>query len=436
MLESARQWRGLRHGYVHHVSRRIRIWHDGNMNKGMDQRAKINTPNIPEPSAADSGASPFSSAFELIFTRDPKQQLRIKRSLLATLLTTLCVILLFATVRLGFTKFEHAVVLTIWMYGCGLLAYLVIRSGLNRRFFADPALTLPQIIAAQISTAGSYAITGPVHMGVLSLLALILVFGMFNLSARNMRYAALLLLGLMGATISYKVISDPVVYDPKIEWLSFLMVVIIVPAISILAMQLTAIREKLTAQRDMLEARNRALDEAVVRIEHMAAHDALTGLFNRRRMLEVLREQQKLHARGGQRFCVVMIDLDLFKRINDAYGHNIGDEALRVFAREARHVMRETDVLARWGGEEFLFLLPNTPPGPSAPGLARLREALIAAKVCEDAGALYVTFSAGIVEYRAGESIESVIERADKALYVAKERGRDCTVTFEQIAAA
>jgi diguanylate cyclase len=370
-----------------------------------------------------------------IFTRDPKQRLRIRRSLLATLIYAVCTALLFYTVSVGFTRFDHAVMLALWMCGCGLLAYLLIRTDLNRRWFADPSLTLPQIIGAQISCAGAYAITGPVHTGTLPLMAMILVFGMFNLRARDTRNVSLLAVGLIGAVILYKARTDPALYIPQAEWIYFLMAAVCMPTISLLALQLRAIRERLLDQRNEMTERNAALDEALTRIEHMAAHDALTGLVNRRRMLEALREQQKLHARGGQRFCVVMIDLDLFKRINDAYGHSIGDEALRVFAREARAAMRVTDVLARWGGEEFLFLLTNTPPAEAENALSRLRKALVAARVSAATGDLHVTFSAGVVEYQLGESIDTVIDRADRALYTAKEQGRDCTIVMERMAA-
>lgn len=370
-----------------------------------------------------------------IFTRDPKQRLRIRRSLHATLIFCVYTALLFYTVSIGFTRFDHALWLSLWMGGCSLAAYVLIRTGLNRRFFKDPSLTLPQIIGAQISCAAGYAIMGPLHSGTLPLMAMVLVFGMFNLSVRDTRNVSLLAVALIGGVILYKTQTDPAIYSPQVEWIYFLLVAVCMPTISLLSMQLRAIREKLLQQRNEMTSRNAALDEALTRIEHMAAHDSLTSLVNRRRMLDALREQQKLHARGGHRFCVVMIDLDLFKRINDAYGHGIGDEALRVFAREARKAMRTTDVLARWGGEEFLFLLTNTPPAEAETALSRLRKALIATRVSAAAGELHVTFSAGVVEYQLGESIESVIDRADRALYAAKEKGRDCTIVMERMAA-
>jgi diguanylate cyclase len=371
---------------------------------------------------------------DVLFTRDPKQRLRIMRSLFAALNYLLCIALLFYTVGNGYTKLRDALLLTAWMLGTTALAYTIIRTGLNRRWFKDPALTLPQVVCAQIAIAWAYAITGPLHPGVLPLLALVLVFGMFNLNASHLRLVSFITIAVMGGVIFYKVQSDPKIYPPQAEWFYFLMVVLTLPTISLLALQLGAMRIALRDQRNTLNARNTALHEAIDRIQHMANHDELTGLFNRHRMMEALHEQVRLHARGGHRFCVVMIDLDLFKRINDAYGHNVGDEALRVFAQEARAAMRETDVLCRWGGEEFLFLLTNTPPGDPETGLNRLRAALVARRVCEAAGELHIKFSAGIAEYRAGETIESTIDRADKALYAAKAEGRDRTIV-ERLAA-
>ena len=123
-----------------------------------------------------------------------------------------------------------------------------------------------------------------------------------------------------------------------------------------------------------------------------------------------------------------MLDLDGFKSINDTHGHGVGDEVIRAFAREAKRAMRETDVIARWGGEEFLILLDESPPPDSSIGLGRLRIALSNATVCDSAPQLRIQFSAGITEYRPSETIEQTIERADRALYKAKASGKNCTV--------
>lgn len=121
------------------------------------------------------------------------------------------------------------------------------------------------------------------------------------------------------------------------------------------------------------------------------------------------------------------MDLDHFKRINDQHGHQAGDAALRHFAETARQVLRQTDTLARWGGEEFLLMLPSPEPGPVGAelALARIRDELQARPV-SDIG-LKLGFSAGVTEHPAGEPLDATLERADKALYAAKAAGRQRT---------
>lgn len=363
----------------------------------------------------------------LILTDDPRQRLRISRALVAGAIYALCITLLALTVHFGFTQPNHALWLSVGMIISNAMVYFLLRSGwnLNR---PDPALAFAQVIGAQTWIAGAYCITGSLHGGTLSLLALVLVFGMFNLSERETRNASIYTVLIMGIVILYKAITDPAVYMVTSEWFHFSIVVTIMPTISFLALQLAAVRERVRSQRRDLEIKNSALQDALARIEQMATEDELTGLMNRRHMLRVITEHAQRHARMGQKFCLVMLDLDAFKAINDTYGHGVGDNVIRSFAREAVKAMRETDVISRWGGEEFLILLSESPPHDSSIGLGRLRSALNNAVVCDSTPKLRIQFSAGITEYRALEAIEQTIERADRALYKAKASGRNCTV--------
>ena len=162
----------------------------------------------------------------------------------------------------------------------------------------------------------------------------------------------------------------------------------------------------------------------------MATHDELTGLANRRHMLDLLNQHALRHARGGPAFYVAMVDLDHFKRINDTHGHAVGDEALCTFARQAQAQLRNIDVIGRWGGEEFLLLMPETPPGDPNVGLERLRSNLAISPASAHIPELRVKFSAGLSRYRDGEAIGDTIERADRAVYAAKAGGRDQTVAL------
>jgi diguanylate cyclase (GGDEF)-like protein len=162
----------------------------------------------------------------------------------------------------------------------------------------------------------------------------------------------------------------------------------------------------------------------------MAARDELTGLPNRRRMMTPLQEHATRQARGGPRCYVCIIDLDHFKHINDTYGHAAGDAVLRSFAAQAQVVLRTVDIIGRWGGEEFLVLLQETPPGEPALGVARLRESLNVTAASPALPEVRVRFSAGFARYEEGEPIDQAIERADRALYAAKSAGRNCSVVL------
>jgi diguanylate cyclase len=363
----------------------------------------------------------------LILTDDARQRLRISRALIATAIYALCAGLLLLTVYIGFIRLDLALWLTSGTIVSNATVYLLLRSGWNLSR-ADPALAFAQVLAAQTWIAVAYGITGTLHGGTLPLLALVLVFGMFNLSAREILIASVYTVIIMGAIILYKSITDASVYLARSEWFYFAMVCTIMPTISFLALQLAGMRERLRAQKRDLETKNAALEAAFSRIEQLATEDELTGLMNRRFMLRVIAEYAQRHARLGHSFCLIMLDLDGFKAINDTYGHGVGDEVIRAFAREARKAMRETDVIARWGGEEFLILLNESPPHDSSIGLGRLRGALVNAVVCDSVPHLRTQFSGGITEYRPAEAIEQMIERADRALYKAKASGRNCTV--------
>jgi diguanylate cyclase (GGDEF)-like protein len=159
---------------------------------------------------------------------------------------------------------------------------------------------------------------------------------------------------------------------------------------------------------------------------HQSERDPLTGLANRRHLLRRMAEGHATGAHGGLDGALMLIDLDHFKHINDAYGHHIGDEVLQGFAQAAQATFRETDVICRWGGEEFLVLMRDTDPAMAGlRALTRLREKLAGLHPAPHAPDVSVTFSCGVTLAQPGEAISPMLERADKALYAAKAAGRD-----------
>src|SRR5690606_41109796 len=131
---------------------------------------------------------------------------------------------------------------------------------------------------------------------------------------------------------------------------------------------------------------------------------------------------------GGRVFCIAILDIDHFKLINDRHGHGVGDEVLRNFSQAVHHELRDSDVIARWGGEEFLLMLTECWVGHAESMVERVRCELDRMQLSQQQPGLRATFSAGLAEQRFDESIEATIERADQALYRAKHGGRNRTV--------
>jgi len=177
--------------------------------------------------------------------------------------------------------------------------------------------------------------------------------------------------------------------------------------------------------RNELLDRNRGLREAMERLQDMALKDDLTGLHNRRFVMEALARQKALADREQQAFTLCYADLDHFKIINDRFGHAAGDAALRQFAKLAESVVRNVDYVARFGGEEFLLVLVGANEATAARVARRLADHTRDMTVPGADLDFAITVSVGIASYRLGERVDDVISRADRALYDAKRAGRD-----------
>jgi two-component system, cell cycle response regulator len=169
-----------------------------------------------------------------------------------------------------------------------------------------------------------------------------------------------------------------------------------------------------------------ALLEAQEVLRQQAARDPLTGVWNRARAFESLATEISRAAREGTAVSVIMLDLDHFKEVNDRYGHMAGDAVLRIVTRRVEASLRPYDVLGRYGGEEFLIVLPGCDASAVAATAERIRRAIAASPIDTSEGLIAVTASMGTASARLVESNpESLIRAADQALYVAKREGRD-----------
>ncbi len=196
-------------------------------------------------------------------------------------------------------------------------------------------------------------------------------------------------------------------------------------AFSVMLLAMFFMASEVTALRNAFERRRHRLDTAMQKLADLAMRDDLTGLYNRRYIMDVLARQKALADRGHVGFTLCYCDLDHFKRINDRFGHQRGDDVLRDFGALADQVVRSVDFVARFGGEEFLLVLVDADADEARRVAGRLGDRTRTLEVDPQHPEYRLTVSVGIAEFRPGESVEDVIQRADRALYQAKSSGRD-----------
>jgi diguanylate cyclase (GGDEF)-like protein len=166
------------------------------------------------------------------------------------------------------------------------------------------------------------------------------------------------------------------------------------------------------------------LRTALRKVELDAATDALTGQWNRRALDNILKRQVELQASGNQPFSILMLDIDFFKQINDELGHMVGDDVLRAFAHRLRDGLRPGDYCARFGGEEFVVVLPQTALVTALEVAERIRKCIAQSPLLEKPR-VQVTVSIGVATREQGQNIGELLAKADAAVYFAKNAGRD-----------
>jgi diguanylate cyclase len=307
-----------------------------------------------------------------------------------------------------------------FLSGIGLIGFFVVlsESHFNDRF-EDHYLTIFQVSGHVALQLGFLLAAPEIGYAFLCVLFLIFEFGALRMTSRQATFVwTLTTMGLAPIFLfTTTPIGMPVV--THIERLAaMLCYVLTIGQCAFLGLYGSSLRK-------MLYKRGFELREAYKRIEELAELDELTGSFNRRCIMRMLDDEIARAQRINAPCSIALIDLDWFKRVNDAYGHPTGDEVLRTFAITVFANIRSIDRFGRYGGEEFLLVLPDTPNDAATRILDRLRAIISDLDWSAFSSGMRVTISAGVATLRPDESEDTFLARADNALYAAKARGRN-----------
>lgn len=362
--------------------------------------------------------------FEVLPLDNATQRVRLRRFFVgcaAHVMNLAFVVLCWA---LGFLSNAIVALYATAAVAFNLIVFAILRSGWNQRF-KDPSLTFLQIsVPAMLGLYVMYF--AGLARGAFLLLGLAMFsFGMFRFRTRGFMLLAALILTVFALLIALLALYQRESTNLKLEMLLWVAFAMTLGQFSFLAGMVGELRRKVGDKNQELARQNTELQTAMQRISDMAIRDELTGIHNRRYLMERITEEANRCSRSGAAFCLCMIDIDFFKKINDRCGHLGGDEVLRRVARTASQALRQADFFGRYGGEEFVMLLTDTALEGAMITAERLRKQIEGLSFAQINPELCVTVSIGVAEHpRRGETA-ATLQRADEALYRAKHAGRN-----------
>jgi diguanylate cyclase (GGDEF)-like protein len=295
---------------------------------------------------------------------------------------------------------------------------LLSETGIIERF--KDHFSVQPLLTVHVSVALAFAYMAP-QVSILFLCDLFVVFGFGSLRAVPRQMAVVWTVTAIGLACLFLLTDKPIAipYGSGIERFGTMMVFVLGLGRCMFLVLASS------ATHQALRERGIKLKEAYKRIEELAEIDELTGALNRRHIMRTLGDELTRAHRAQIPCSIALIDLDWFKRINDTFGHPTGDEVLRTFAITVFANIRQVDRFGRYGGEEFLLVLPDTPCDDAQRILDRLRAIIAELDWSAFAAGMSVTISAGVATLKSGEWSDTFLARADKALYEAKAQGRN-----------
>ncbi len=297
--------------------------------------------------------------------------------------------------------------------------FTLIKTNINLRL-KDPALTALQIVASALPPLWvMYFLEAAQARTIFLLIAVVpALYGILALKTRDFFVVAGCFVLAYAGLVFALWMTKPEILDVSLELVQIFAYFLVMAQIAMIGGFISGLRGK-------LRKKNQELKHAVARINELVNIDELTGVCNRRKLFAVLTEEANRFSRTHGPFSVCILDIDFFKQVNDTFGHQAGDQILKEVAQTVHKGLRQIDCFGRYGGEEFLMILPQTMLEGAEIKAERVRADIAALRFNGIEPEFSVTVSIGVAQCREGEDTEDTIARADQALYSAKQNGRN-----------
>lgn len=351
----------------------------------------------------------------MLWPQDPAQRHRLQRYFMALGATAIVVAMFYVAAWAAFVAWGDVNAIAVFAAVLAVLFFAVLRSGLNRRL-SDPSLSREMIVAALAAILYGVASAQRQDSALLLMVVLPFVFAMFRFGMRGLLVLSAL---VIAAYVGILYFRGDLLGARRNDSIAILLIL----AFTLLTFSIVG--GTIANLRYLLARGQRDLEQALRYTERLAMHDELTGIYNRRFLEQRLAGEVQRAQRYGSALSIALLDLDRFKEVNDELGHAAGDKVLVAFAQLAGKLVRGADCLGRWGGEEFIIVMPEADQLAARVACERLCAAQREQHFAGLPRGLTVTVSAGVATHRYGEAANVLLQRADTALYRAKLAGRD-----------